>query len=197
MLTASINKYPNFLYGAGGINFGHYYAASHESDYLSDPLTKYITENLVSSVDCIVNFGCASGKDFIPFQDSYKCIGFDIAPVENINWVCKTDNLTYYECSIEDFLANIDRFDINWEKTLAYAQGTLMYVSHENQNKLVEVLIAKGCKNITISEYEPGNSGPNPFLHLTEDNLKLFERKYLRGSYHHNPTSHIMLEPKL
>lgn len=197
MQTASVNKYPRYEHGAGGINFGHYYAATHQSDYQPDPLTEYLIQNISQEVNTVVNFGCASGKDFIPFQEKYKCIGFDIAPIEAIRWVCKTDNLTYYECSVEDFLANLDKFDIEWEKALVYTQGTLMYVSHEDQNRFIETLLTKGCRNFAISEYEPGNSGPNPYFNLNEINSRLFEKKYLRGSYYHNPTSHLYLQPKL
>jgi hypothetical protein len=98
MKTYSLNKYPNYQYGEGNLNFSHYYEGSRDWLHQYEPLLDYIKENLLPNIDTIMVFGCASGRDFIPFQDDFSCIGFDIAPYEQINWVCKTDNLTYIEC---------------------------------------------------------------------------------------------------
>jgi hypothetical protein len=191
MKNFTINKYTNYFNGEAGINFTSYYTGVDKSQ---DPLSIFVFKNLPKYITTVINFGCASGRDFVPFQDSFQCIGFDIAPIDAINWVCKTDNLIYYECSIEDFLYNIDIFKIDWKNSVIYTQGTLMYVSHENQNLFIKKIIDYGCKNIVLSEYEPGNSGYNPYLNLHNDYLKLFEKKSLREHYYHNPTSHIMLD---
>lgn len=193
MKNISVNKYLNYQYGAAGINFNSYYTP-YSGNQTPEKVISWVKENLPNNIKTIINFGCASGRDFIPFQDVFNCVGFDIAPAEAITWVCKTDNLTYYECSVEDFLLNIDGFEFDWTNTLVYTQGTLMYVSHENQNIFVETLLKKGCKNIILQEYEPGNSNTNPYLNLDEKNLLLFKKKMFRDEYNGNPTAHMLLE---
>jgi hypothetical protein len=192
MKNYSTNKYPNYQYGAAGINFTSYFTP-HSGNQTPEKVLEYVKPNLNSNIKTIINFGCASGRDFIPFQDDYDCVGFDIAPIEDITWVCKTDNLTYYECSIEDFLSNIDKFLFDFPNSLVYTQGTLMYVSHENQNIFVETLIKKGCNNMILQEYEPGNSSHHPYLNLNEQNLKLFKKIMFRDIYEGNPTAHILI----
>lgn len=188
----SINKYPNYASGAAGINFTSYYTP-HSGNQIPEKVIEYLKENISPNITTIINFGCASGRDFIPFQDTHECIGFDIAPSEEIVWVCKIDKLIYYECSVEDFLLNINNFKINWNKSLVYTQGTLMYVSHENQNIFVETLLEKGCKNIVLQEYEPGNSGPHPYLNLNNKNISIFEKRMFRDKHEGNPTAHLYL----
>lgn len=194
MKSYIINKYPNYNHGAAGINFSHYFDGSRDWLYKPEPLLDYLKKEISSNIHTIINFGCASGRDFIPFQETYTCVGFDLAPIEKINWVCKTDNLIYFECSIEDFILNIDEFTfIDWENTLLYSCVSLMYATSKDQNKLIDLFLEKGCKNIVLQEYEPGNSGPNPYLDLNEKNLKLFEKKLFRENHHHNPMAHLYL----
>lgn len=193
MKNYSITKYPDYQYGAAGINFTSYFSP-HSGNQTPEKVLEVIKPTLPSNIKTVINFGCASGRDFIPFQDNYTCIGFDITPVEDITWVCGTDNLTYYECSIEDFLSNIDTFKFDFPNSLVYTQGTLMYASHEDQNIFVETLIKKGCNSIILQEYEPGNSGHHPYLNLNEKNLKFFTKRIFRDSYEGNPTAHLYLQ---
>lgn len=190
MKNITIKQYPNYQHGAAGISFSHYFEGSRDWLHKYEPLLDYVKTKISSNIHTIINFGCASGRDFIPFQDTYNCVGFDIAPPGVISWVCKTDNLTYYECSIEDFILNINNFSFDWPNTLVYTQGTLMYVSPEIQNFFVESLLSKGCTNMVFQEYEPGNSGPNPCLDLNENNLKIFSKAVFRD----NTTAHIFLK---
>lgn len=189
MKNITIKQYSNYQYGAAGINFTSYYTP-HAGNQTPEKVLEYIKPNLPNNVKTIINFGCASGRDFIPFQNNYNCIGFDIAPPEAIVWVCETNNLTYYECSIEDFLLNIDTFSFDWPNSLVYTQGTLMYVSPKNQNLFVESILSKGCTNIILQEYEPGNSGSHPYLNLNNQNIKLFNKIIFRD----NVTAHILMK---
>jgi hypothetical protein len=194
MKAVSINQYPNYQNGAAGLNFEHYYTGQRDWLKVPEVLLYHIKEKLSPDIDTILIFGCASGRDFIPFQDSYNCIGFDIAPPNVIDWVCDTTRLTYYQCSIQDFIPRVDTFDINWKNTLIYSCVSLMYASHENQNNLVELMWERECKNIVLQEYEPGNSAHHPYLGLTENNLKRFSRHLFRPKYKHEPTAHIFME---
>lgn len=129
-------------------------------------------------VNTILNFGCANGRDFIPFQDDYNCIGFDLAPVGYIEWVCKTDNLIYYQCSIEDYLYNFKNDDLS--NYLVYTQGTLMYLTPEMQNKFIEHLLDCGCKNMIFHEYPPTHHHSQKFQ-PDKKYLDMFEKVSYRN----------------
>lgn len=194
MISYKIADYPNHLYGPDGISFMHYFEGSRDWLKVPEPLLHYVKEKLPSYVKIVVNLGCASGRDFIPFQNSHLCVGFDITPVEKIKWVCDTNNLVYFQCSIQDFVHNIDIFECNWNEVLLYSCVSMIYASHEDQNRLIESVISKGCKNIVLQEYEPGNSGHVGYLNLNENNIKLFEKKLFRQKYDQEPMAHIMLD---
>jgi len=190
MNNYSINKY-NFSSSTSGLDFVKYFKG--EEDWLQnyEPILDYVKANLPANVNTVIIFGCASGRDFIPFQDTFTCAGFDIAPFETINWVCKTDNLHYFECSVEDFMLNIENFEVEWQNTLVYSQGTLMYVSHDNQTKLVKLLIDKGCKNLVFHEYP--KSAYHECFNPAQEVLSLFERKHFRATVETQPTGFLYL----
>lgn len=183
--------------------FNHYFSSHNEWLHQPEqPLLDYVKSNLPDYVNTIKIFGCAGGRDFIPFQDDYKCIGFDLAPPSIINWVCKTDNLTYYQCSIEDYLNNFNHEDVDLSSCLIYTQGTLMYVSYDDQTKFINHLIDKNCKNIVIHEYPPeclvdeqGHNGNNPNANFNPSSevLNLFERKHFRSTEGKQPTGFLYL----
>ena len=129
-------------------------------------------------IDTVIIFGCSNGRDFIPFQDTFNCVGFDLAPLGYIDWVCNTENLTYYQCSIEDYVDYVETEDLS--TSLVYTQGTLMYVSPENQNKFLQHILQHGCKNIIIHEYPPEYVGPHTKFNPSEEYLNLFERRVYR-----------------
>jgi hypothetical protein len=80
---------------------------------------------------------------------------------------------------------------------LIYSHGSMMYAPHNYQNKFVEKVLEKGCKNIVMQEYEPGNSSNIiPYLNLNEDNLKLFTKKLFKDQHFHMPMAHISLLEK-
>lgn len=156
--------------------FEHYFKHSSSNPVGNVP-EKILTEYkplLPSYVNTILNFGCANGRDFIPFQNDFNCIGFDLAPTGYIDWVCKTDNLIYYQCSIEDYLNNFKDDDLS--NYLVYTQGTLMYLTPENQNKFIKHLLDRNCKNIILHEYPPTYSGPHPKFTPEKKYLDMFEQ---------------------
>ena len=144
-------------------------------------------------VTTIINFGCSNGRDFIPFQDDYNCIGFDLAPINYIDWVCKTDNLIYYQCSIEDYLNNFDHSDLDLSESLVYTQGTLMYVNYETQNRFIQHMLDNNCKNIIIHEYPPEYNGPHDKFNADQKYIDLFEKKYFRPTIESQPAGFLYL----
>ena len=130
------------------------------------------------------------------FQDDFDCYGFDLVPEKRINWVCKTDRLTYYQCSIEDMLKNIEFFTFNWSESLIYSQGTLMYLTKEKQEEFIKTLMHLGCRNFVLQEYNEisGRISGNPYLKLPEELDKLFKKQSFRGSSPDQPLAHLMLE---
>ena len=131
-------------------------------------------------VNTIINFGCSNGRDFIPFQDEYNCIGFDLAPLGYIDWVCKTDNLIYYQCSIEDYLDHFDHSDEDLSNSLIYTQGVLMYIPPQDQNRFIQHFLDRNCKNMIFHEYPPTYDGPHAKFNPDQKYLDLFEQKSFR-----------------
>ena len=73
--------------------FNHYFDSSRDWLYkYESPLLDYVKEQLPSNINTIINFGCASGRDFIPFQDDYNCIGFDLASPSTFSLKCLLSN---------------------------------------------------------------------------------------------------------
>jgi len=135
-----------------------------------------------SYIKNILNFGCSSGRDFIPFQGrGLDFHGFDICPDNVINWICDTERLTYYCCNIQDFpIYHGKSIDIDLSKSFVYTSGTMMYVDTTNQNKFIDYLIEHGCKNMCFQEYAPPKAYENGSLYLNEKNLLLFTKKEYR-----------------
>lgn len=179
--------------------FYHYFNSNEEwLQRPEQPLLDYVLDNIPSYITTIINFGCANGKDFIPFEKDYNLIGFDICPVDMIKWECKTDNLYYYQCSIQDYLDKFDHSDLDLEDCLVYTQGTLMYLNSEYQNKFVKHMIDRGCKNIVLHEYAHDSKTPHEKLHLDPEILKNFERKHFRplevGPPEQQPTGFLKID---
>lgn len=128
----------------------------------------------------VINFGCSNGRDFIPFETDYQCIGFDLAPPGYIDWVCDTSNLTYYQCSIQDYLNNFKHNNQDLSTALVYTQGTLMYLTAEDQNNFIQHLLDRGCRNIIFHEYPPSYSGPHTKFNPDPKYLDLFETRHFR-----------------
>jgi len=184
--TVNNYSYPAF--------FNHYY--SNDEEWLNRyeaPLLDYVKDNLPEYVDTVINFGCANGRDFLPFQDKYNCLGFDLAKPEDIKWACSQNNLHYFQCSIEDYLDLVDHNETNLGTSLVYTQGTLMYLTPENQNRFIKHLIEKECKNIVIHEYPPDYLGPHGKFSPSEDLLKLFKRQHFREIVDGQPTGFLYL----
>lgn len=169
-------KYSNF--------FEHYFKHDLRNPVGNTPeqiLIKY-KPLLPTYVNTVVNFGCSNGRDFIPFQENYKCIGFDLAPLAYIEWVCATDNLTYNQCSIEDYLDNFDHSTLDLTTALVYTQGTLMYIPSDTQDKFIQHLLDQGCKNMIFHEYPPEYTGPHTKFNPSPRYLNLFEQTFFRPS---------------
>jgi hypothetical protein len=183
--------------------FTHYFSSQDEWLHKPEqPLLDYVKENIPDYINTVIIFGCAGGRDFIPFHDEYNCIGFDLASPSIVKWVCKTDNLTYYQCSIEDYLSKFDHNDVDLSSCLVYTQGTLMYVDYKTQTQFINHLTQHGCKNIVIHEYPPecpvydqGHNGNNPNANFnpSPEVLNLFERKHFRLTIERQPTGFLYL----
>jgi hypothetical protein len=188
-------SYKTYLYDSF---FEHYYKTDLNNPIGNSPeqILLECKPLLPDYIDTIINFGCSNGRDFIPFQDNYNCIGFDLAPLNYIDWVCKTDNLTYYQCSIEDYLNEFDHTDEDLSTTLIYTQGTLMCVSYETQNRFIKHLLDFNCKNIIIHEYPPEYDGPHTKFNPSPEILTTFTRQHFRPTIEYQPTGFIYLDHK-
>ena len=178
-------------------------------------LKEHVIDNLSNKVTTIVDFGCAVGRNFIPFttentHNSYKFIGFDIHLEEHLH-VNKLVDFLYYKYSLEDFLKDINSFNIKWEECLVFSHGTLMYFKHPSEsNDFINILRNKGCKNFVLHEYaskiaqenlsERALNGGLGYIDLNEDNLKLFTPPFGKKINFEEPQNdlqvHIHLEKK-
>jgi len=133
-------------------HWSHYFRANYEWLHKPEEFLYNIEKQLPLYITQIVNIGCASGRDFIPFNGEYKLIGVDIAPYDQIKWVDKFENLTYYQCYIKDF-SGLDVLE-DLSTSFIYTQNTMMYESEEGQKDFYESILERGCKNMLFHEHE-------------------------------------------
>lgn len=164
--------------------FKHYYRhnPSNPVGNIPEPITYSIKPFIPEYITSIINFGCANGRDFIPFQNDYHLIGFDLVPGDYIEWVCDTTNLMYYQCSMEDYLEdNIDVEDLS--TSLVYTNASLFYLKNK-QESFISYLLDKGCKNMVFQEYKDPECKHGYFQPGKHKNLfkeKHFQRTDLTG----------------
>lgn len=160
-------SYPNWT------SWRHYFKASESWCYAPELFLYDVINILPSYIDQVIILGCASGRDFIPFNNKYKLIGFDIAPFNEIVWVDEFKNLEYHECSIKDFTEYTNNNNIlqDLSKTLIHSSVTMMYESNEIQNKFFQELINRNCTNFIFNEYliNQPHQVPNGCLQLNPD----------------------------
>lgn len=151
-------------------------------------LEEHVVSQLSNKITTIVDFGCAHGRNFLPFfQEKYKYVGFDIHDSSNISWVHNI-NVEYNTCSIIDFLSNYKDYDIDWKNSLVMCHGTLMYLDNSvQQNIFIDLLKGLGCENFVFHEYgsdiliknknlsEHARDGKLGYLDLNENNKKMFQ----------------------
>ena len=152
----------------------------HTKDWTFVPEPFLYDLKIPGSVNTFLDIGCASGRNFIPFNGKLKLWGIDIVPEDRITWVEQFQNLTYQQLSVEQFTRNLERGGIDLASTLVFTGGTLMYVSEKDQRRFFKACRMAGCDNFIFSEY-PSDSALSPVL-----NFKLppewFEvKKYIKG----------------
>lgn len=175
---------PEFFLGyANGKNF-------NSSEFW---LKEHVVSQLLNKITTIVDFGCAHGRNFLPFpKEKYTYIGFDIHDPSNITWV---DNIhvDYSACSLADFLNDYNEYNVDWKNSLVMCHGTLMYLdSSDQQNNFIDLLKLLGCKNFVFHEYgsstviKNGNlshharDGKLGWLDLNKNNKEMFDIRRFR-----------------
>ena len=131
--------------------WSHYFRANYDWMYKPEEFLYDIKKRLPSYITQIINVGCASGRDFIPFNGEYKLIGVDIAPYDQIKWVDKFENLTYYQCYIKDFSSLNVLQDLS--TSFVYTQNSMMYETEEGQIDFYRTVLERGCKNMLFHEH--------------------------------------------
>lgn len=152
-----------------------------------DWIKDYVVNKMSSNITTIIDFGCANGRNFIPFpKEKYKYIGFDIHDYDDIIWMNNIE-VEYYTCSLEDFFIDYSKYNLDWENSLIMIHLTLMYLDTANQqNKFIDLLKSLGCKNFVFHEYgnskkvlsdlsEHARNKKLGYLDLNETNKKMFE----------------------
>ena len=183
-------------------NFMHHYFKHTDKNPIGsvpEKITTYIKPLIPNYVDTIVNFGCSNGRDFIPFHDDYKLVGFDLVSPDYMDFAIglKTDNLTYYQCSMQDFITDFNHSDLDLSKSLVYTSATLMYLETDKQEEFVNDLIKLGCKNMVFQEYINNPTHNNVKFSEKLNNLfdiKSFKESPFGGVESDNLWGHIMLD---
>ena len=157
--------------------------ASASSNYTKPE--KWLSEHTIPEhITTVVDVGCGNGRNFLAFEDK-KYIGIDLFPIQTITWVCDIYKLTYYQCSILEFIKSKYFNKIDWKHTLVMSHGTLMYLDNkEEQEYFLNVLLQSGCNNFILHEYakyppglsEYARAGKLGFLDLSETHSKLFDK---------------------
>ena len=102
---------------------------------------------LPASVDSVIDFGCAAGRNLIPFMGKHKLYGVDIVPREQIEW--EMPEVNYLQTS----LARFD-FSTSLESFVCISSGALMYLKPHEQLHFLSTLKRLGCKNFIFQEYD-------------------------------------------
>lgn len=148
-------RFKEFLrLGTSNKQWEKYYVARYP--WLHEPSAILLDLKLSSHVDTILDLGCGSGRNFIPFDGKLKLWGIDIARAGQIRWVRPFTNLTYERCKVEQLTERLERGGIDLSHTFVFESGTLMYVSGEYQNRFLEACKKCGCKNIMFVDYPQG-----------------------------------------
>lgn len=173
-----------------------YYTACHGEKWLqrNEPCLDHLVNYLPHYINNILIFGCANGRDFIPFDKKFNLWGCDITPYETINWCRTFENLKYIETSIIDFI-ELSKSDPNFQNLhsfLIYTQGTMLYENQETQELFYDHCKSLGCKNFIFHEYKTGHyNGECLWLVKCKDDFII---KSYRDTGEHIAAAHINLD---
>jgi len=149
-------------------------------DWVSIPEPFLYDLKLPNSVKIFLDIGCASGRNFIPFDGKLELWGVDIVPEKRIRWVRSFQKLSYKKMTVEQFTRVLERGEKRLDQVLLFTAGTMMYVNEKEQRRFFQACRLAGCKNFIFSEY-PANSPISPRLNFKLPPEWFAITKYLRG----------------
>lgn len=129
------------------------YVRKEDTVYITKP--NRLAINLVNYIPPYINriicFGCTNGRDLLPFQDKYKCIGIDFFKKKHIDFI--SSNIDYIQADISSSV-NLFKKDKRFSDlscTLIYSHWSLSY-DNINSLKLLDIFLKNDCKNIIMLE---------------------------------------------
>lgn len=152
-------------------NFAPYYKGVSESMDMTKPEACLTALSIPSHVDTILDIGCASGRNFIPFDGTLRLWGVDIAPASQIHWVRPFKNLTYEQMTLEAFTERLEKEPIDMTHTLVFTAGTMAYCSKVWQTRFYEACKKNGCTNFIFHEYPPQDRYPTKNFKLPQEDF--------------------------
>jgi hypothetical protein len=97
----------------------------------------------------VIDFGCAAGRNLVPFDGRYRLYGVDIIEEKKMEWRIPFKDLTYIQSRLEDF-----EFAGPMNDFLCISHGALMYTTPAHQRRLLAHLVDRGCRNFIMQEYD-------------------------------------------
>ena len=134
----------------GVMNFDHYYRGGRFTQ--TAEFVEFCKPLLPKYIDTILEFGCANGRNLIPFNGKYNLQGYDLPTEDGIEFRQNFDNFVYEKKYVEEW---VKEYDKDLSTTFVMCSGVLMYVTTKVQNALMKKLFDLGCKNMAFQEYYP------------------------------------------
>lgn len=133
-----------------------------------EPSFRDLVKLVPSHIDTILDVGCGSGRNFIPFNGKYRLWGIDLPPYERMKWVDNFANLSYEQCSLQEFTKRLEHNHYDLSRTLVHTHSCLGYVSQRWQERFYRACLKSGCRNFHFEEYPKSHRMPKDYFQLSD-----------------------------
>lgn len=152
----------------------YYDAALQKNEWMHSPIPELVSLSLPRYIDTILDIGCASGRNFIPFNGKLKLWGVDIVPKRRIKWVMPFKDLTYEKATLQELTRRFAHERPDMSKVFVFESATFMYVPEEFQRRFFNICCELGCRNFMFRDFPPDSPDyPNDHIKIPLDNFNV------------------------